>query len=263
MKLSKIGDPRFVLASLAVASCLSAWCTAAMAVPAVPTVTWSSVNQDRYHPLVSFEQPDPAFSGSTTGILGTIDPNQPSFTLLNPHNTGFDGLNFPTLKGGLLPNSGDFFVIESFYSTPGNANADKGLMFVVQTADGLYHSASFNTPNPFGSIGSINVGTNNGRTLWVMVIECSNPGSVPTNNFVPPLIPGADAQVVKIAIVYAGSTNTPSINMIFPPTFAGGTDAYDLLGGTKGRLFNLPGIGGLANFAVRVQPDKHFNFELP
>jgi hypothetical protein len=51
--------------------------------------------------------------------------------------------------------------------------------------------------------------------------------------------------------------------MIFPPTFAGGTDAYDFIGGTRGRLFNLPGIGSLANFAIRLSPpDKYFNFEL-
>jgi len=150
-----------------------------LAAQAVPTLTYSSV--ERVTPLIKhrfvssvFEQPDPSFSGVTLSGFEAghvLLPNIASWTnQVNPGIApgGVTGMNIPALHTGLLPNVGNFFSIEGWYSTPTNVSADPGLFFVVQTADGLYHTASFTT------VPSNNVGTNNGRTNWFNFISSIN-----------------------------------------------------------------------------------------
>jgi len=142
---------------------------------------------------------------------------------------------------------------------PGSANADDGLSFVVQTADGLYHMSSFTGPNEGGVNGSINFGMSNGRTKWHVF--------QPPNTFSPAISGlGNTGIITKIAVVFAGSANTSTINQLFPPVIdnSGSLNVYQLLTGKANHeLNNLPGSGTNANFSLRVHPiDEHFNFEL-
>lgn len=142
--------------------------------------------------------------------------------------------------------------------TAGTVSADPGLSFVLQTADGLYHTTNFSTT------GSVNLGTNNGRTNWAVF-------DYNLNTFSPVIASsGRGSQVNKIAIVFAGVPDgVNSINLLLSPGTvpAGGGGFWVLVNyvpsGLAGFFANPPGTGSLANFAVlATPPDNRFNFEL-
>lgn len=129
---------------------------------------------------------------------------------------------------------------------------------MVQTADGLYHTANFTT------VPSTSFGTNNGRTNW------SN--SITNRKAFSPVLTasGTGSQIPKIAIVFTGTVGgVNSINQILSPGLSppGTGGGYFVLNSTThgGWLFDNPGYSppSLANFSVLAHPaDPHFNFEL-
>lgn len=229
---------------------------------AVPTVPWSSVREvvngkHQGYVTSTFVQPDPAFSGSTADGFN-LGLNQESFTNTANQNVtpgGLTGLNIPSLGQGLFPATGQLVTLEAFYSTPSTStsSADGSLLFVVQTADGLYHTASFATEP------STDQGTNNGRRKWAQFLHSDN-------SFVPALGAGQAGRIRKEAIVFTGGPNSgfDSVNEVLPPVitdFPGG--AFYFISGTNGSITNNPADPNTkANFAVNTHFDSRFNFEL-
>lgn len=249
---------RFGLSLLAMTASLASLVSPALAAVNVP---WSSVRQvvngkHQGYVTSTFVQPDPAFSGSTAQGFNLF-PNQESFT--NTANqtiapNGLTGLNIPSFGQGLFPATGQLNTLEAFYSTPStsNSSADGSLLFVVQTADGLYHVASFTTEP------SQSQGTNNGRRKWAQFLHNDN-------SFVPALGAGAAGRIRKEAIVFTGGPNSgfDSVNEILPPAisdFPGG--AFYFIDGSGGSITNNPADPNTkANFTVNTHPDSRFNFE--
>lgn len=224
------------------------------------------------NPTTSLIIPDPAYSG--TFDFDGVFASQVSFTMTVPgsatNRSGAGskaGWNFPAFKTGQLPaGSGDCALVESFYSVTGLSApaADPGIRIVVQTSDGLYHTStktltSIHIPN--GVVTNVN-----GRTAWQFVpFGIANSGP---NNFTPPLVSGAGAEVRKIAVGFFGNSGTNSMNEIIPPTYVTG-GGYYLLSGSAGFIINDPtftssgGLPNLCTFTTNVNPDTQFNFEFP
>lgn len=248
------------ISNIAVTTAISLAATVCSAI-AVPTVEWTSVRRvvgfrANHVTSSSFLQPDPAFSGTQNTDGNTNGAQLPSFTQVSQDANGLTGLNIPSLHGGLLPDIGQFKGIGADYSAPGTTNADAGLFFVVQTADGLYHSSPFTGPNEVGN-GSINFGTANGRTKWHVF-------QVNASNFSPSFASGNGSVITKIATVFSGpAANAPTINQLLPPVISlPQPNVYQLLTGKTGVLNSASNQGSAANFVLRVDPiDSRFNFE--
>ncbi|MBS1953760.1 MAG: hypothetical protein JST89_06240 [Cyanobacteria bacterium SZAS-4] len=227
---------------------------------AVPTVEWASVKKvlgGKANKLTytTFQQPDPAYSGTKNTDGNTNVTQIASFTQISQDVNGLTGLNIPSVHGGLLPSVGQFKGIGADYSAPGSSNADTGLFFVVQTADGLYHFSPFTAPNIVGN-GSINFGTANGRTKWhVFQINAAN--------FTPAFASGTGSVITKMAVVFDGvASATSTINQLLPPAIsAPKVNEYQLLTGTTGVLNNRSGSNTVADLVLRVDADSRFNFE--
>ncbi len=249
MAISKIATS--VVISLACSVC-SAMAATTVEWASVKTVQGGKANKLTY---TTFQLPDPAYSGTTNTDGNTNTTQIASFTQIGQDVNGLTGLNIPSVHGGLLPSVGQFRGIGADYSAPGTTNADTGLFFVVQTADGLYHFSPFTAPNIVGN-GSRNFGTANGRTKWhVFQINAAN--------FVPAFASGTGSEITKMAVVFQGTLSaTSTINQLLPPVIsAPQVNEYQLLTGSTGVINNRPGSATLADFVLRVDADSRFNFQ--